>query len=671
MKKCYTVLLAFGMLVILGSGELLAQSKKAQVMGEDFSPRTGELKPGIERNASTHRPKAPGLWDTQFGYSLTDSAGFGAAAGVAFTGTEFWVSKWNSDTISVHGIDGSFTSVFTIAGTSGSGEGTRGLAWDGAYMYSGNNTTSIRKIDPVSKAVVETITAPTNVRFIAYDSTADGGGGGFWVGNWDDNNIFLIDTNGTTLTTILATAHGKTGIYGVEFDNLSAGGPYLWLFDQSGFSQAEIWRMRLPGGAVDGIYRDVTLDFGTGGDGLAGDLFISDALVPGKVTLGGVLQDNPDVLFAYELEDSTAIGVNAEIAAFVALGGYTQIPISQAFPINFRGLVRNVGADTLTTVNMEIDVQLGGTSVFTDTQTTVDLYPGFDLVMISNSYTPTATGTYTVISNITLDPSQTDADPTNNSDTLVFEVTDSTYARDDGESIGGTGYFVSGDAYAWVVANFDVAFTDTLSSVWIQIETPISGDTTYALVANSPGGSPSSIIAQSDIQIISAGQNQYVLIFPNGVILTPGTYAIGIYEGTFTGINLSHSANNYFAGVNYFSVGGGPWFESGVETARFIRPNFGKAVTVGIDSEAFLEKTFRVYPNPSDGGFTAEFGLWTNSDIDMKVYDGLGRVVWTQELENIRFHKQGIDLSSLPSGIYHLSIESPLGNASRKLILTK
>ncbi|MEZ4981553.1 MAG: hypothetical protein R2769_08205 [Saprospiraceae bacterium] len=57
----------------------------------------------------------------------------------------------------------------------------------------------------------------------------------------------------------------------------------------------------------------------------------------------------------------------------------------------------------------------------------------------------------------------------------------------------------------YATVNYDVAVNDTLSSVWIRIENPIDGDTTWAIVAATTNGAPNFVIAEGIPVIIQAG----------------------------------------------------------------------------------------------------------------------------------------------------------------------
>lgn len=277
------------------------------------------------------------LWDIQFNYNLTSaSSGDQGMAGVIFLNNEFWVSRWGSDTIYRYSATGVLNSEFVIAGLSG----VRSFTTDGSYIYAGNNTNTIYKINPTLQQLTPPhITANAsisfNVRFCTYDATLNAGAGGFWIGNFS-TDIVAVDMSGSTLSTIPAATHGLMGMYGAAIDNYTTGGPFLWIFDQSGTSTTTLYQLYATTGTQTGLVHDVISDIGaTYGltTGLAGGAFISNLLVPTKITLGGIVQATPNILFGYELSAPTGIE---------ELGNYLFAvypnPMSDLVTVNYKGV---------------------------------------------------------------------------------------------------------------------------------------------------------------------------------------------------------------------------------------------------------------------------------------------------------------------------------------------
>lgn len=239
------------------------------------------------------------LWDVLFNYDVTALTGQGGYAGVCFTGTEYWVSKWASDTIAIISPAGTFIRKVTVAGVTG----IRSLTYDGSFLYAGQNSTAIAKINPnpVTPTLASTITAPSAVRSLSFDATANSGAGGFWISNYG-TDINLISRTGTILSTITAASHALTAMYGTAVDHFSPGGPYLWVFDQGAGTNANVVQIDIATGAQTGVIHDASTDAGTGQTtSLAGGVYIYSPTSSVHI-LVGLLQSAPsNKLFGYDL----------------------------------------------------------------------------------------------------------------------------------------------------------------------------------------------------------------------------------------------------------------------------------------------------------------------------------------------------------------------------------
>jgi hypothetical protein len=93
-------------------------------------------------------------------------------------------------------------------------------------------------------------------------------------------------------------------ITGTAYDNVTPGGPYLWIFDAGNTIPGPqlIHQFHLPSGTFTGLTHDVLSDVGIGQpDAVAGGLFSTSELVQGTFSLGGILVGSPTILFAYEI----------------------------------------------------------------------------------------------------------------------------------------------------------------------------------------------------------------------------------------------------------------------------------------------------------------------------------------------------------------------------------
>jgi hypothetical protein len=227
------------------------------------------------------------IWDLQFAYDVDTPSGLTGIAGAETDGTYLYGTKWNGvGEIVKLDLAGNYIETFTIPGV----VNLRDLAYDGQFFYGSDASSYIWQMDFDMKLLVGTITTPASVRAIAYDSDLDG----FWYNNFS-TDLHFVDRNGALLNTIT----GPPSMYGCAYDNLSAGGPYLWIFTGTSIGGGcQVEQYDLATQTLTGTTHSVSGDLG---DYIAGGLFLQPNLIPGTYTLGGLAQGSPDLIFGYEL----------------------------------------------------------------------------------------------------------------------------------------------------------------------------------------------------------------------------------------------------------------------------------------------------------------------------------------------------------------------------------
>jgi hypothetical protein len=674
MKKIYQISfsrLLTGLSLSLALLAVTCLRLNAQEMRPALDPSI-EAHPGYNGPSNEPVSTPDALYDIQFDHNITTATqSVGCAAGT-FVQNKFWVSKWASDTIMQLDVNGNLISKFLVPGLTG----VRAFTFDGQYIYASANSTTIYRIDTATKLLVApniTSQSANPVRHLSFDPTLNSGAGGFWVGNFG-TDIDAISMTGSVLSSISAGTHGLTGMYGSAYDNQTAGGPYLWIFNQGGANSTQIERLSLPSGtpaplASHNVFADFSASNGLS-SGLAGGLFITDQIVSGQWTLGGVIQGTPNnVLFGYELNDLVLLNDDAAADGLRPTEGYTRIPTSQTFSETYSVQATNLGGATIATMAVDFSVKYnGGATVFTNTQTTTNVGSGQTVTLTSTGFSPAnGVGTYDVMA---IAYPQGGSDPNHANDTSYFQllVTDSTYARDDDQPDGGAGYTVSAQDWAYALTNFEVVRADSLSSIWIELANPTVGDTTYAVVASTLSGIPGAVLYTGPAQIIS-GSNTMVLPVPGGLALAPGTYSFGCYEVAAGGINLAQSASLFTAGMNFFYTPTNGWTQSGIQTARFIRPNFGNVIGVG--TENGFTTGVHVFPNPSSDKFFVSFRDQLNAEVSISVVNPVGQVVRKLSVNPSLQPQTMIELDGEANGIYFVRIENGAQSAVRKVVLSR
>jgi hypothetical protein len=624
----------------------------------------------VADNSMTNRSAA--LFDIQQTYNLDSSISqLSSFAACAWIGNEWWVSQWNKDSLYTLSASGAVTAAFRITGVGTSSSGVRSITTDGTLLYMADNTTSIKVVDPVTKTLVTTISTaavPFNGRAITYDPTADGGAGGFWMSNFN-TSIAQIDMYGNLLGGIPVTTHTLAGIYGLAFDIISTGGPYLWAFDQTSTgTAANLVRLQLPSGAPTFVVRNVNLDLGpaTGGNtGLAGGLFITTDFFTGQNTIAGVLQGTPDdILFALELNDATQLALDASLDTMRWTPGFTIIPDQQLSPIAFPVIGVNRGGNTIAALNCVIDVFQGTTSIFNTSGTVSNISSGATFnVLPSGTWLPPGIGTYRIAAQSSITGA---ADQNTANDTISFRlnVSDTVFARDNGFASGALGI---GDSIGGTLGQlFTFTQADIITSVTFRTNSPTAGDFTRAVVYDFNGTVPVNVIGESDTYTFTpADTDGVVLTFEvkdlsgNPLAFAPGTYLIGVEEN-FENVSLGTSTVNWRPGTAFATFNNQPWApieNFGFKRVFVLRVNTGNSLT-SVAENIVVKDQLSLFPNPSDELIYFDAG---EELLRFEITDLTGRTIMMQSMNAGEFHYTG-NIATLPSGVYHLRALGRSGN---------
>ncbi len=555
------------------------------------------------------------LFDLQFDYTLP----VGGCAGITWTKSDFWVSKWQSDTIFI--IDdstGIITSHFFISGVTG----VRGMTFDGTSVWVTDNTNSIYKVDTVTKAILSTITVPINARGIAYDSSANSGAGGLWIANYA-TDITLVDLSGNMISSIAASTHGLSAMYSIAFDPYSSGGPYIWAFDQgSGGGASNLVRILIATGLPDAVH-NVALE--VGGNGIAGGLAITRFSNPGPPSIIGITQASPDHLFGLELGDYVLAAYDASVDSLFFNPPYLSIPSFLLSSISWEMRSTNRGINVLDTINSTLIVSDSISNVFVSdsTVTSISSLSSFP-IYFPGSFTPVAQpGVNYNVNAIVNTGSQTDLESRNDTINYSFSVTDTIMQRSQkrvgslgiGDGLGGT----IGLIYELPVSTFATSAT-------FALENPSMGDSIKLELYDWNGATPNSLIASSANYIFTAADTLgVVLTLPlinAPLLLTAGTYVLAIREYNFN-ISLSYSNFNWRPASTWIDALGNGWLPSEIYNFKiipFLNLNVWSENMVAVDE---VGKTiFSVYPNPSSTQFVLDLPIAGNFNITITDFQG-------------------------------------------------
>ncbi len=83
-----------------------------------------------------------------------------------------------------------------------------------------------------------------------------------------------------------------------------------------------------------------------------------------------------------------------------------------------------------------------------------------------------------------------------------------------------------------------------------------------------------------------------------------------------------------------------------------------------------LVEDFMVYPNPTDGRFTADINLTERGDISIKIFSFANNALMASQKERGETNYSiPFDISGMPSGVYAVLLETPYGTSLRKIVV--
>ncbi len=241
--------------------------------------------------------------DSLYGFNAQAATGDNQILGVEFIDGVFWLSGGNSfnnpNKLYKLDVNGNLIGVFDQP--TQSTWGFRDMTFDGDYLYGSDDDGTIYQIDPSTGSPTGTaIPGPLSInRALAYDPAHDK----FWTANFN-SMIYEFDRDGT----VINTYPNSHAIYGMAWDDVSPGGPWLWVATQdlsNGYYNVIYQFDPRTGSFTDSA---IVVTYGFPG-GHAGGLSFTADLLPGKAVLVEVIQEtdatspNNDIVVAIEVAD--------------------------------------------------------------------------------------------------------------------------------------------------------------------------------------------------------------------------------------------------------------------------------------------------------------------------------------------------------------------------------
>lgn len=360
---------------------------------------------------------------------------------------------------------------------------------------------------------------------------------------------------------------------------------------------------------------------------------------------------------------------------------YTQTPLTQVAPIEFRAGVRNQGIEDLTGVKLVLDINSGSSS---EESPAISLPSGQRDTLVAE-FTPTAIGQYTVNRSLVLN--ETDDNPANNSNIppVSFEVTQHIYAVDKGAPF--TEYPLDGLVNSQtqqpiviegIGTSYDIYVDQPLHAIDFRFFTgsPIGSEvyaevyefnneaTTVSELWNGPIGFSDMFTLEDAAQI---DQIQTLRLTSPVNLQAQKTYLALIHISGTEAVKLAAGGEGT-TDQGWIRVQGTQVWGTFTDIP-VVRMNFDPTLSIENNTEAVSGVT--VFPNPATDKVNIDFNLKNASDVAVEVTDITGKVVETLSLTNasVGANTAELNVSNYATGIYSVVVKSNDGSVTKKLVI--
>jgi hypothetical protein len=361
---------------------------------------------------------------------------------------------------------------------------------------------------------------------------------------------------------------------------------------------------------------------------------------------------------------------------------YSQTPTTQVQPITVRAGVKNIGANALTNVKLNLGGDYAGVSSAVTLNTM-----GVDT--LEALFTPNPIiGDYVVTTALTMD--QTDDNPANNdfSKDVKFSVSNFTYAVDKGApysdfplyslAVGGNPVVITGVGTSYdVVASQKVYGLDFMlykDATDPDVATAIGAEVFAEIYRYNPNATSLQDywigpMGESDIFTVESAADINVmksLAFNTPVQLNAGeTYLALIKFAGSEHIEFAAGAGKLKTSQAWMSVQGSQTWGT-FDEIPVVRMNFDPAMSVAKNTEAVSGVS--IFPNPATEAATIQFNLKEASNVTINVVDVTGKTVQTIVKKAVAgTNNVEVNAETLATGVYTVVINANDSKVTQKL----
>lgn len=362
---------------------------------------------------------------------------------------------------------------------------------------------------------------------------------------------------------------------------------------------------------------------------------------------------------------------------------YSTYPESQVRPLTFNAVAFNAGTEEQTGVTLEVNVTGPGGLDVTVSSASTTVPAGETAYLELDPWTPPAVaGTYTITYTILQD--QEDANPDDNVATRSFNVSPGEFARDDQSlnAVAGLGLddFWGGNGFCF----------DEPGEIWcigaaISSASDMGAFFDFELRAFSATGLD--YVANTDLMEVNAdmmndgGGNNFTYAWLEGqfaVPVFPGDEYVAMFH-TFAGneqatIGISGQSPDFstYLIAEFDTQSCDPCFTGSTYMVRIgMSEEWCDVNIINSIDEIELVTVEELYPNPTVGFTTLEFSLLETSNVQVFLFDNMGRIVMNKDygVQPAGEHRFEYDFSNVAAGMYSFSIRANNSYTTKKLVI--
>lgn len=344
---------------------------------------------------------------------------------------------------------------------------------------------------------------------------------------------------------------------------------------------------------------------------------------------------------------------------------YYQIPLAQVAPINFGGIVSNLGALDQTDVVFTAALASGA---YTGTSLPSTVLAGsFDTLEVTAAVTPPAVVANHVV-NLSATSGATDAAPANNTITsaATIAVNNYIYARDKGTIASGS--YNAGLSFE--VGNiFDMVTTADLTAIDVVINSAaVAGAQMFVKLYSIDATGAFVYVDESNPYTLTAadlGQNVSLPLINGAATLNGGeSYLVvagSLGDGGATNDLVVGTAGVSEAQTSFYLDETATWFYT--TSTPMVRMNFDPSASINEVANAF---GLNVYPNPASDVINVTLNKEVAASIT--VVDVTGKVVKTSTINGT---SASINTTGLSNGVYYVNITDGTSVSTEKVVIKK